>query len=162
MVKRALLFAVILVLTAASLSAGLANAQNPVYTVNQQWAQLFINPDGTIDLTYNMSLTVTGGTMRAFDLGMPNQDFTVGTAFDQYGNQLNTYKYTSEVASVDFKTPLTAGQSIWYTITVNVAGMLSNDTTNPGNYGMSLRPNGTKTFQSTMSESKLSCLTALT
>ena len=140
MVKRALLFAVILVLTAASLSAGLANAQNPVYTVNQQWAQLFINPDGTIDLTYNMSLTVTGGTMRAFDLGMPNQDFTVGTAFDQYGNQLNTYKYTSEVASVDFKTPLTAGQSIWYTITTNVAGMLSNDTTNPGNYGMEFAP----------------------
>ena len=141
MVKRGFLLAVtIVILTVASYSAGFANAQNLTYTVNQEWAQLFINQDGTIDLTYNMSLTVTSGTMHAFDLGMPNQDFTVGTATDQYGNQLNTYKYTSDVASVDFKQPLNAGDSIWYTITTNVAGMLNNDTTNPGNYGMMFAP----------------------
>ncbi len=140
MVKHALVLAVLIVLTAASLSAGFAQAQSPIYTVNQEWAKLFINQDGTVDLTYNMSLTVTGGTMHAFDLGMPNQDFTVGTAYDQYGNQLNSYKYTSDVASVDFKTPLTAGQTIWYTITVNVGGMLNNDATNQGNYGMEFAP----------------------
>lgn len=141
MVKHVFLPAVtIAVLAAATFSAGFANAQSPVYTVNQEWAQLFINPDGTVDLIYNMSLTVTYGTMRAFDLGMPTQDFTVGTARDQYGNPLNTYKYTSEVASVDFKQPLNAGESIWYTITTNVAGMLSNDTTNPGNLGLMFSP----------------------
>ncbi len=141
MVKRAFLLAVTVALLAtATLCSGLANAQNLAYNVNQEWAQLFINPDGTVDLTYNMSLTVTAGTMHAFDLGMPNRDFTIGRAVDQYGNNLNTYSYTPDVASVDFKQPLNAGDSIWYTITTNVAGMLSNDTTNPGNYGMEFAP----------------------
>ena len=73
-------------------------------------------------------------------LGKPNRDFTIGQAVDQYGNQLNTYSYTPDVASVDFKQPLNAGESIWYTITTNVAGMICNDTTNPGNYGMQFIP----------------------
>ena len=140
MVKRILILAVILALTAASLSASLVTAQDRIYSVDNQWVQIFINPDGTIDLTYNITLTVTQGTIRAFDVGQPNQDFTIGQAVDQYGNQLNTYSYTPDVASVDFKQPLNAGDSIWYTITTNVAGMFSNDTTNPGNYGMQFAP----------------------
>ncbi len=72
------------------------------YTINQEWAQIFINQDGTIDLVYNVSITVTGGTISAFDLGQPNRDFTIGTAVDQHGNSLYTYKYTEDVASVDF------------------------------------------------------------
>ncbi|XHH07853.1 MAG: hypothetical protein ACFCUE_09770 [Candidatus Bathyarchaeia archaeon] len=141
MVKHSfLLTAIFAFFVVALFGAGFANAQNLDYTVNQEWAQLFINPDGTIDLTYNMSLTVTSGTMRAFDLGMPNRDFTIGRAVDQYGNSLNTYSYTPDVASVDFNQPLNAGESIWYTITTNVAGMISNDTTNPGNYGMQFAP----------------------
>ncbi len=65
---------------------------------------------------------------------------TIGQAVDQYGNQLNTYKYTPDVASVDFKQPLNPGDSIWYMITTNVARMISEDTTNPGNYGMIVCP----------------------
>lgn len=140
MVKRIFLLAVILAVTAASLSASLVSAQNIVYTVNHEWVKIFINPDGTIDLTYNMTLTVTSGTIRSFDVGQPNRDFTIGEAVDQYGNQLNKYSYTPDVASVDFKQPLNAGDSIWYTITTNVAGLFSNDTTNPGNYGMEFAP----------------------
>ena len=79
-----------------------------------------------------MTLTVTQGTMHSFDVGQPNRDFTIGQAVDQYGNQLHTYSYTPDVASVDFKQPLNVGDSIWYTITTNVAGMISNDTTKPG------------------------------
>jgi hypothetical protein len=41
---------------------------------------------------------------------------------------------------VDFKSPLNAGDSIWWTITTNVAGMISNDKQNPGNYGMQFSP----------------------
>jgi hypothetical protein len=41
---------------------------------------------------------------------------------------------------VDFKQPLNAGDSIWYTITTNIAGMIYNDTTNSGNYGMEFAP----------------------
>jgi hypothetical protein len=129
-----------LVCLAAASAASIAQAQTLTYTVNHEWAQLFINQDGTVDLTYNITVTVTSGTLHSFDLGQPNQDFTIGQAVDQYGNQLNKYKYTPDVASVDFKQPLNVGDSIWYTITTNVGGMISQDTTNPGNYGMEFAP----------------------
>jgi hypothetical protein len=141
MVSRTRLFAALLALMfVLSASAGLAGAQNLAYTVDHQWTQVFINQDGTIDLIYNLTLTVTSGTLNSFDVGQPNQDFTIGEAVDQNGRQLNTYKYTADVASVDFAQPLNAGDSIWYTITTNVAGMISNDTQNPGNYGMQFIP----------------------
>jgi len=132
-------FVLVFVLAAAS-SASVTQAQNLAYTVNHEWAQLFINQDGTVDLTYNVTVTVTSGTLHSFDLGQPNQDFTVGAATDQYGNSLHAYKYNPDVASVDFKQPLTAGQSIWWTITTNVGGMITTDTTNQGNLGMEFAP----------------------
>jgi len=142
MVNRAAVFVAVLALAlvASASATNLASAQTNLYTVNHEWAQIFINQDGTIDLIYNISLTVTQGTIHAFDVGQPNRDFTVGQAVDQYGNQLHTYSYTPDVASVDFKTPLNVGDSIWYTITTNVAGMIYNDTMNPGNYGMQFIP----------------------
>ena len=140
MVNRSAVFTALLALCIVmTLATGFASAQN-IYSVDHEWAQIFINDDGTIDLIYNVTVTVTSGTLHAFDLGQPNQDFTVGEAVDQYGNQLNTYKYTPDVASVDFNQPLTAGETIWYTITTNVAKMIYNDTTNPGNYGMQFIP----------------------
>ncbi len=138
--RSAVLLVALLAVCMVSSAASLASAQSNLYTVNHEWAQIFINQDGTIDLIYNISITVTQGTIHSFDVGQPNQDFTVGQGVDQYGNQLNTYKYTPDVASVDFKTPLQVGDSIWYTITTNVAGMIYNDTTNPGNYGMQFIP----------------------
>jgi hypothetical protein len=140
MVKCAVVLAVFFCFTVALAAASTVQAQSLAYNVDHQWTQIFINQDGTIDITYNLTITVISGALTAFDVGQPKQDFTIGTAVDQYGNSLNTYKYTSDVASVDFKTPLNAGDSIWYTITTNVAGMISNDTTNPGNLGMQFIP----------------------
>jgi len=142
MVSRAVFLVAVLALTlvCSVYSADLAAAQSNLYTVNHEWAQIFINQDGTIDLIYNMSLTVTQGSIGAFDVGQPNRDFTIGEAVDQYGNNLHTYKYTADVASVDFEQRLQVGESIWYTITTNVAHMIYNDTMNPGNYGMQFVP----------------------
>jgi len=130
----------LILLCTLSVSAGYACAQNLTYTVDHQWAQIFINQDGTIDLIYNLTITVTSGTLHSFDVGQPNQDFTIGEAIDQYGNQLTTYKYTADVASVDFKIPLNVGEQIWYTITTNVANMIYNDTSNSDNLGMQFIP----------------------
>src|SRR5665647_3368851 len=95
MVKRAhLILIALLIFTLVASVASSVNAQNLVYSVNHEWAQIFINQDGTIDLTYNMTLTVTQGTMHSFDVGQPNRDFAIGQAVDQYGNQLHTYSYT--------------------------------------------------------------------
>jgi hypothetical protein len=142
MVKRSCLPLVLLAVLALTASASVTNTAKAqgIYSIDHEWAQLFINQDGTVDLIYNVTISVTSGTIHAFDLGQPNEDFTVGAATDQYGNSLHAYKYNPDVASVDFNQPLTAGQSIWWTITTNVAGMITTDTTNQGNLGLEFAP----------------------
>jgi hypothetical protein len=119
------------------------NAQSIVYSIDHQWTQIFINQDGTIDLTYNLTLSVSSGTAHSVDIGQPKADFTPSQAVDQYGNTLQT-KDDSQGGNyqvlVTLKNPLTAGNTVWFSVTTNVAGMITNDTTNPGNYGMQFTP----------------------
>lgn len=147
MVKRIyLLLAALLTLTFAMSAANFATAQNIVYSVDHQWAQIFINQDGTIDLTYNITLTVTSGVIHGFYVGQPKSDFTPTQAIDQYGNTLTTTDASSGSdyrVDVTLNQSLTAGKSVWFTVTTNVAGMISNDTTNPGNFGMQFIPEWT-------------------
>jgi Predicted membrane protein (DUF2207) len=144
MVKRLPLIVIaLLALVMAVSAASTVSAQNLVYTVDHEWAQIFINQDGTIDLTYNITVTVTSGSMGGFYVGQPKSDFTPGQAVDQYGNTLQVVDASSGSdyrVDVTLNQRLQAGQSIWFQVTTNVAGMISNDTTNPGNYGMQFIP----------------------
>ncbi len=144
MVKRAFLMAVVFALTVASLSMGLVSAQNRVYSFDHEWAQIFINQDGTMDITYNVTLTLSSGDSISFvRLGQPKGDFDVGQAVDQYGHQLEAYEDndgSNYRVRVNLHQPLTAGNTIWFTVTTNVAGMIYNDTQNPGNYGLQFAP----------------------
>ncbi len=144
MVKRICVLTVILALIISLTAMSLANAQERVYSFDHQWAQIFINQDGTIDLTYNLTLTLHSGTdIHAIDIGQPKGDFTIGQAVDQYGHQLQTSDDSSGSdyrVRVTLNQPLTAGNTIWFTLTTNVAGMISNDTQNPGNLGMEFAP----------------------
>jgi hypothetical protein len=144
--KTSLILVALLIVTLAVSAASYVNAQNLDYTVDHQWAQIFINPDGTIDLTYNITVTVTQGVMHGFYVGQPKADFTPGQAVDQYGNTLATADASSGSnyrVDVTLNQPLTAGNSVWFTVTTNVAGMISNDTQNPGNLGMQFIPEWT-------------------
>jgi hypothetical protein len=144
MVRKAFLLAYMLALTVTSLSAGLASAQDRVYTFDRQWTQIFINQDGTIDLTYNLTLTLTSGPNINFvQIGQPKEDYTVGQAVDQFGRQLQLNKDnegSNYRVRVTLSEPLSAGNTIWFTATTNVGGMIYNDTQNPGNYGMEFAP----------------------
>jgi len=144
MVKKIpFLFTLLMILAVAVSAASSVNAQNLTYTVDHQWAQIFINQDGTIDLTYNITLTVTSGVLHGFYVGQPKSDFTPGQAVDQYGNTLQVVDASSGNdyrVDVTLNQPLTTGQSVWFTVTTNVAGMISNDTQNPGNFGMQFIP----------------------
>jgi hypothetical protein len=145
MVKRSSLLVVVLVVAVAFAPvylASRANAQTLIYSIDHQWCQLYINQDGTVDLTYNLTLTVTSGVAHAVDIGMPKADFTVGQAVDQYGHQLSASDTSSGgnyQATITLNQPLSGG-SVWFTLTTNVAGMIYNDTTNPGNFGMEFAP----------------------
>jgi hypothetical protein len=144
MVNRTHLFVALIALCIVSVSAtSLINAQSIVYTVNHEWAQIFINQDGTIDLTYNITLTVTSGVIHGFYVGQPKSDFTRGQATDQYGNSLQIADASSGSdyrVDVTLNQPLTAGKSIWFTVTTNVAGLIDNDTTNTGNFRLLFAP----------------------
>jgi hypothetical protein len=62
---------------------------------------------------------------------------------DQYGNSLlveDKSEGSNYRVDVTLYERLIAGQSIWFQVTTNVAGMISNDTTNPGNYGLQFIP----------------------
>jgi hypothetical protein len=144
MVRKAFLLTVIIALTVASLSLGLVSAQNRVYGFDHEWAKIFINQDGTIDLTYNVTLTLSSGDNINFvRLGQPKGDFEVGQAVDQYGHQLDASEDndgSNYRVRANLYQPLTAGNTIWFIVTTNVAGMIYNDTQNPGNYGMQFAP----------------------
>ena len=147
MVKHVpLLLIVFFTFTLAVSAVTCVRAQSLVYSVDHQWTQIFINQDGTIDLTYNITVTVSSGVMHGFYVGQPKSDFTPGQAMDQYGNQLQVSDASSGSdyrVDVTLNQPLTAGNSIWFAVTTNVAGMISNDTTNPGNFGIQFIPEWT-------------------
>jgi hypothetical protein len=148
MVKKHFHFSAIaleLILTLFVLATmSVANAQTREYSFDHQWAQIFINQDGTIDLTYNVTLTLdSGDDINYVWLGQPNGDFEAGQAFDQFGHQLqaapdnsgNDYRVKVALAQ-----PLTAGSTVWFTVSTNVGHMIFNDTQNQGNLGMQFAP----------------------
>jgi hypothetical protein len=117
-------------------------AQSRQYHLDQEWIKIWINQDGSIDLFYNLSITLdSGDSINFISVAQPQGDFTISNATDQYGNLLLTsdassgsdYKVQMNLAS-----PLTAGQTIWFTVTTNVAKMIYED--NETNVGMQFTP----------------------
>jgi hypothetical protein len=142
MVKKHVAVTVFLICVIAPFAVQICSAQNRIYTFNSQYSKLWINQDATIDLLYNVSLTLESGQNINFvTVGQPNKDFTIGSAFDQYGNRLETSISSDGTGvRVNLNSPLTPGNSIWFTVSTNVANMISPDTMNSGNLGMQFAP----------------------
>ena len=145
MVKKRINFLVItftLIFALATMSA--AKAQDRVYHIEHEWVKIWINPDGTIDLFYDISLRLDSGREINYVLiGQPQRDFFVDEAVDQYGHSLTT---SDESSGNDYKVrvnlndPLRAGQTARFNLTTNVASMVWEDTQNEGNVGMQFTP----------------------
>lgn len=131
-----------LIISLAFISA--ATAQERVYHIEHEWIKIWINQDGTIDLFYDMSLTLDSGQNINYVLiGQPQGDFERGEAFDQYGHSLTTSDASSGSdykVRVNLYEPLRAGQTVRFNLTTNVARMIWEDTQNPGNAGMKFTP----------------------
>ncbi|MDH5374958.1 MAG: DUF2207 domain-containing protein [Candidatus Bathyarchaeota archaeon] len=141
MVKKHPLLAALLVTFVLMTFTGVA-AEERTYYLNQEWVKIWINQDGTIDLFYNISITLDSGLNINYVLiGQPQRDFTIGSAKDQYGHTLTATDVSSgsdyEVR-VNLYTPLKAGQTIWFTLMTNVAHMIYEDTQD--NVGMKFIP----------------------
>jgi len=143
MVRNRQLLMVFLALTVSAMLIESVTAQR-VYHLDHEWAKIWIKPNGTIDLFYDVSLTLDSGSSISYvNIGQPKRDFTIGTAFDQYGHVLSTTDVSSgndyEVR-VDLYQPLTAGHTVRFNLTTNVAHMIWEDTMNAGNVGMQFIP----------------------
>lgn len=126
------------------LIGGAFAAWTGTYHLGHEWAKIWINQDGTIDLFYNISITLdSGDDINYVFIGQPQPDFTIGQATDQYGHTLETSDASSGSdykVQVKLYSPLRVGQTIWFTLITNVANMVHEDTTNPGNVGMQFTP----------------------
>ncbi len=143
MVKKHPLLVALLVTFILMVFTGTATAQR-TYHLNQEWVKIWINQNGTIDLFYNISITLdSGDEIKYVLIGQPKRDFTIDPAIDQYGHTLvatDASSGTDYKVKVNLYTPLKAGQTIWFTIITNVAHMIYEDTQNPGNVGMQFIP----------------------
>jgi len=128
----------IVLISASIVQVSAANIQ---YHVDHEWAKIWINKDGTIDLQYDLEMTCDEGTIRYVDVGQPNQDFTIGEAEDSQGKALKT-EVTSDQNGVRvyLAQPLNSGQSVRFVLTTNVGQMIWEDQDNPGNVGMQFIP----------------------
>ena len=117
-------------------------AQSRQYHLDQEWIKIWINQDGSIDLFYNISITLdSGDSINFIKVAQPQGDFTIGNATDQYGNLLSTSDASSASdykVQVNLASPLMAGQTIWFTVITNVAKMIYED--NQTNVGMQFTP----------------------
>lgn len=142
--KRVLVVILALALMSTAFAAYTISAQTRVYRFDYEYAKIWINDDGTIDLFYNISITLLSGRqISEIDIGQPNRDFSGAEAFDQYGRQLVTFDASSgnnALVTVILEEPLTEGNSIWFTLLTNVGRMIYPDETNPGNLGMQFTP----------------------
>jgi hypothetical protein len=117
-------------------------AQDLVYHLEHEWVLIRINQDGTLDLLYDIIITCDQGTLHWFEIGQPNQDFTIGEAFDENNNGLTVEDsswqedYKVRIDVIDLPAP----NSVRLNLTTNVGHMIQEDTLNPGNVGMNFTP----------------------
>ncbi len=134
-------FFVLVLLLPLAVSTGFAQRS---YHFNQEGAKIWIDDDGSIDLFYNMSITLDAGpNINYLTIGQPKSGFTIESATDQFNNTLDASDASSGgqyQVRVNLHSPLQQGQTIWFTLTTHVPGMIYPDSTNQGNLGMLFTP----------------------
>jgi hypothetical protein len=143
MVKSHVLWIPLVAVLLLTTLAGIVSGQVKQYHIEHEWAKAWINQNGSIDLFYDISFAADVGSFTWVEIGQPQSDFTIGTAFDQYGHTLTTQDTSSSTdfkVRVYFASSLPAGQTVRFNLTTNVAKMIYEDTTNPGNVGMKFIP----------------------
>jgi len=141
MVKKSQLLLLLIACSCLLMIINFVSAQTLQYHLNQEAVKIWIRDDGSIDLLYNITITVDSGQINYVSIGQPKGDFTIGNGTDQYGNNLQVadissgsdYKVEAKLASTLF-----AGQTVQFAVITNVAGMIYED--NQTNVGMEFTP----------------------
>jgi hypothetical protein len=137
---------IVLTIFLVQMMIGSVIAENLSFSLDPEGVQIWINPNGSIDLLYNITLKQDAGSsdLHWLEIGQPARDFTIGQAVDQYGNVLPTSDTSSGQdykVRVQLNSALAAGQTLGFSLITNVAHMIYNDSKmNPGNVGMQFVP----------------------
>ncbi len=135
-----------MVLAASISCACIASAQAQItYTINKEWARIWINKDGSIDLQYNITMTYLSGSPEGIvTVGMPKSGFQVLNATDltgaslQFSDVSQNGDYAVDVYLRNRPPPPNVPNT--FIVYAVVPGMIYPDTTNPGNVGMLFYP----------------------
>lgn len=115
-------------------------AETITYAVNQEWVNIWINRDGSVDVLYNLTITyLTGQPQGIITVGMPKSGFGIEYAQNSSGSSLQ-YQDVSEGnfygVDVYLNGPIIIGQPNNFIVYAVVPDMVYADETNPGNDGM--------------------------
>ncbi len=114
------------------------------YNVSQEWAKVWVNTDGSIDVLYNITMTYTSGSPQGIvTVGLPKSGYSIEYARDLSGTTLQTKDVSGGGfygVDVYLKQPIVLNQPNRFTLYAVVPGMVSQDSTNPGNVGMQFYP----------------------
>jgi hypothetical protein len=131
MVKKSRMVAALLATFFLMTIIGSACAWTGTFHIDHEWVEIWINSDGSIELFYNISITLDSGDLIHFaQVGQPRGDFITGQAKDQYGHTLLTSDIRSEdnyKVQVNLDSPLTTGHTVWFTLTTKVPHMIWED-----------------------------------
>ncbi len=127
------------------LLAASASAETLRYRIEREWVILEVNSDGSITLTYNITVAVDEGAIRRFfRVGMPAPGFEVVYAEELETGEEPDFDEIEEgnYYAVEFRptVPILAGESRTYVFTVVVPKFIYKDETNPGNVGLLFIP----------------------
>ena len=122
-----------------------ASAETLRYRIEREWVILEVNSDGSITLTYNITVAVDEGAIRRFfRVGMPAPGFEVVHAEELETGAEPDFDEIEEgdYYAVEFHptVPILAGESRTYVFTVIVPKFIYKDETNPGNVGLLFIP----------------------
>jgi len=138
-----LLLLLILGITLSTAPVPSAEAQ-VTYTVNQEWVQVWVNKDGSVDIRYNITFTYLSGTPSGiYRVGMPKRGFRIEYARDLSGSSLTVDDVSSGTyygVDVHLKTPIVLNKLYTFTVYAVVPDMVQEDKMNPGNVGMLFPP----------------------
>jgi len=143
LIQTALVLVIVLSVTPIMSNSMVAKAASIEYYLNHEYAKIWINTDGTIDLLYNITITCTQEVIHYVKVGQPKGDFTIGAAKDKDGHNLTTSVMSSGGdynVRVNLYSAISAGQSVSFTLLTNVGHMIWKDEDNPGNVGMQFKP----------------------
>jgi len=120
----------------------------PTYDLSKEWVHIWINKeDGSIDIQYNITLTYLSGSPQGIvRVGMPKGGFQITYVRDpsganlQYSDVSSGSFYGIDVYLRDPTGRIILGKAYAFLVYAIVPGMVSPDSTNPGNVGMLFIP----------------------